>query len=122
MVSNTPEVGQEVVGNGDFSSPVMSLNASSGVWIEANFKETDLTHIRPGQPVVITVDTFPDQDLQGFVTSVSQATGSEFSVIPPQNATGNWVKVVQRIPLRISLKNEQADLALRSGMLSRIPI
>jgi len=66
--------------------------------------------------VVITVDTFPDQDLQGFVTSVSQATGSEFSVLPPQNATGNWVKVVQRIPLRISLKNEQADLALRSGM------
>ncbi|MAO93804.1 MAG: hypothetical protein CMM78_13185 [Rhodospirillaceae bacterium] len=116
VVSNTPEVGQQVVGNGAFSSPVMSLIASNGVWIEANFKETDLTHIRPGQPVVITVDTFPDQDLQGFVTSVSQATGSEFSVIPPQNATGNWVKVVQRIPLRISLKNEQADLALRSGM------
>ncbi len=122
VVSNTPEVGQQVVGNGAFSSPVMSLIASKGAWIEANFKETDLTHIKPGQPVAITVDTFPDRDLQGEVTSVGQATGSEFSVIPPQNATGNWVKVVQCIPLRISVDNKQADLPLRSGMSVSVEI
>ncbi|MDF1748015.1 MAG: HlyD family secretion protein [Alphaproteobacteria bacterium] len=122
VASNTPEIGKQVVGNAASSSPVMSLIATKGVWIEANFKETDLTYVKPGQPVDIIVDTYPDQDLHGFVTSVSQGTGSEFSVIPPQNATGNWVKVVQRIPVRISIPNDEAKLALRSGMSTSVEI
>jgi membrane fusion protein (multidrug efflux system) len=122
IVSNTPEVGQQVIGNGAVNSPVMSLIAQKNVWIEANFKETDLTYVKPGQPVNITVDTYPDHDLHGVVTSVSQATGSEFSVIPPQNATGNWVKVVQRIPVRISVPNDTEALVLRAGMSTSVEI
>ena len=63
------------------------------MWIEANYKETDLTHVAVGQPVDISLDTYPDRHWRGRVESISQATGAEFSVIPAQNATGNWVKV-----------------------------
>ncbi|MGE0271504.1 MAG: HlyD family secretion protein [Alphaproteobacteria bacterium] len=122
IASNTPQVGQQVIGNGPMSSPVMSLVADTDVWIEANFKETDLTHVRPGQSVAIRVDTYPDREWQGTVESLSQATGSEFSVIPPQNASGNWVKVVQRIPVRIAVKTNGHDPALRAGMSTTIEI
>ena len=122
IASNTPQLGQQVIGNAAFSSPVMSLVADTGVWIEANFKETDLTHVRPGQPVAIHVDTYPDHEWHGTVESLSQATGAEFSVIPPQNATGNWVKVVQRIPVRIALETNGHDPALRAGMSATVEI
>ncbi len=71
------------------------------VWVTANFKETQLTHIRPGQPVTISVDTYPDAIFHGHVDSIQQGTGSRFSLLPPENATGNFVKVVQRIPVKI---------------------
>ena len=122
IASNTPQVGQRVIGNGPMSSAVMSLVADTGIWIEANFKETDLTHVRPGQQVAIHVDTYPDHDWQGTVESLSQATGAEFSVIPPQNATGNWVKVVQRIPVRIAVETNGHDPALRAGMSTTVEI
>lgn len=122
IAGNTPEIGQQVVGNGAFSSPVMSLIADRDFWVEANFKETDLTYVRPGQTATIHVDTYPDRDWTGTVLSVSQATGAEFSVIPPQNATGNWVKVVQRIPLRIKVKANEDDPPLRAGMSTTIEI
>ncbi|MGD9601803.1 MAG: HlyD family secretion protein [Gammaproteobacteria bacterium] len=122
IASNTPQIGQQVVGNAAFSSPVMSLVADTGVWIEANFKETDLTYVRPGQSVAIHVDSYPDRDWQGTVESLSQATGAEFSVIPPQNATGNWVKVVQRIPMRIAVETNGSDPALRAGMSTTVEI
>lgn len=122
IASNTPQVGQQVIGNGPMSSPVMSLVADTGIWIEANLKETDLTRIRPGQPVAIHVDTYPDHDWQGTVESLSQATGAEFSVIPPQNATGNWIKVVQRIPVRIAVETNGRDPALRAGMSTTVEI
>uniref|UniRef100_UPI0035699895 HlyD family secretion protein n=1 Tax=Sneathiella sp. TaxID=1964365 RepID=UPI0035699895 len=122
IAGNTPQIGQQVVGNGAFSSPVMSLVASTNIWIEANFKETDLTHVEPGQTVTVHVDTYPDRDWEGTVQSVSQATGAEFSVIPPQNATGNWVKVVQRIPVRISVKTEDDGPMLRAGMSTAVDI
>ncbi|MFO1344684.1 MAG: HlyD family secretion protein [Rhodocyclaceae bacterium] len=122
IASNTPQVGQQVIGNGPMSSPVMSLVAYTGLWIEANFKETDLAHVRPGQPVTIYVDTYPDREWQGIVESLSQATGAEFSVIPPQNATGNWVKVVQRIPVRIAVETSGRDPRLRSGMSTTVEI
>lgn len=122
IASNTPQVGQQVVGNTTFSSPVMSLVADTGVWIEANFKETDLSYVYPGQSVMIHVDTYPDREWRGMVESLSQATGAEFSVIPPQNATGNWVKVVQRIPVRIVVKTTSQDPALRAGMSTMVEI
>ena len=75
----------------------------ASMWIEANYKETDLTHVTSGQAVTIELDTYPDHEWRGNVQSISQATGAEFSVMPPQNATGNWVKVIQRIPVRIAI-------------------
>ncbi len=71
------------------------------VWVTANFKETQLNHMRPGQPVTITVDSFPDADITGHVDSIQHGTGSRFSLLPPENATGNFIKVVQRVPVKI---------------------
>ena len=78
-----------------------ALVATDHVWIEANPKETDLTYVRPGQPVTVTVDTYPGRSWEGTVASVSPASQAQFSLLPAQNASGNWVKVVQRIPLRV---------------------
>lgn len=88
------------------------------VWVTANFKETQLAGIRPGQPVKIWVDTYPDVPLTGRVDSIQRGTGSVFSLLPPENATGNFVKVVQRIPVKILLDSRDAlqDLTLTPGM------
>jgi len=112
VASRVPVAGGYVPAGG----PVMSIVSDRGVWIEANFKETQLTHVAVGQPVTVTVDAYPGEEWQGIVESISQATGSEFSVIPAQNASGNWVKVAQRIPVRISLETGSEDRALRAGM------
>ena len=91
---------------GDFvtpGAPVFSLLSNHDIWIEANFRETDLTHMRPGQTVTISVDAFPDSAFKAHVVSMSPGTGSDFAALPPENATGNWVKVVQRLPVRIEL-------------------
>ena len=96
--------------------------ADKGVWVEANFKETDLTHVVPGEKVTVTVDTYPSRTWHGRVESISQATGAVFSVIPPQNATGNWVKVVQRIPVRIALDDTAGAPPLRAGMSTEVEI
>ena len=97
-------------------TPLMSVVANRQPWIEANFKETDLTWLRPGQPVSISVDSYPGKTWHGRVQSIAQATGAEFSVLPPQNATGNWVKVVQRIPVRIAIAPDDQGQVLRAGM------
>ena len=117
-VSKVPQPGKHL----EPGTPVMSLIADSGFWIEANLKETELTHVRVGQTVDIHVDTYPEQTFIGHVESISPGTGSEFSIIPAQNATGNWVKVVQRIPVRISVDAAQNGQVLRSGMSTRIRI
>jgi membrane fusion protein (multidrug efflux system) len=96
VAGRVPMVGRYVAPG----AAVMSLVADRDVWIEANYKETELTHVEVGQPVVVHLDTYPDREWRGAVESISQATGSEFSVIPAQNASGNWVKVAQRIPVR----------------------
>jgi len=91
---------------GDFvtaGSPVFAMLSSRHIWIEANFRETGLTHMRPGQPATIAVDAYPGHLFKAHVASMSPATGSQFSVLPPENATGNWVKVVQRLPVRLEL-------------------
>jgi membrane fusion protein (multidrug efflux system) len=118
VASKVPTLGQYV----QPGAPVMSIVADRDVWIEANFKETDLTHVAPGQPVDVRIDTYPDRHWRGTVASISQATGAEFSVIPAQNATGNWVKVTQRIPLRIALEIDAGDPPLRAGMSAIVDI
>ena len=96
--------------------PAFALVETDHPWIEANFKETQLTHVAAGQPVSVSVDTYPGVVFAGHVASVSPGTGSQFAVLPPQNATGNWVKVVQRLPVRIELDNRDPTHALRAGM------
>ncbi len=86
------------------------------VWVESDMKETDLTHVRPGAPVDITVDTYPDCKWTGHVDSVSAGSDSSFSALPAENASGNWVKVVQRIPVRIAIDRGTCARPLRAGM------
>ena len=102
--------------------PVMVVVADTDLWIEANFKETELTRVRPGQKAVIHVDTYPDARCAGTVQSIAQATGAEFAVLPPQNASGNWVKVVQRIPVRVAVACREGDPPLRVGMSTTVEI
>jgi membrane fusion protein, multidrug efflux system len=104
------------------AQPAFALVASNKVWVEANFKETDLTHVLPGDSVTVAIDTYPDKTFHGHVESIGPGTGSEFSVLPAQNATGNWVKVVQRVPVRIVIDNSDADHPLRAGMSAEVEI
>jgi membrane fusion protein (multidrug efflux system) len=97
------------------ATPVFSL-MSDALWVEANFKETELTHMRPGQDATVEIDTYPDADCHGKVTSLSPGTGLTFSLLPPENATGNWVKVVQRLPVRLSVECNDADIPLHAGL------
>ncbi len=118
-------IGKQNLQPGDFLAPgqaAMPLVATRGLWIDANFKETDLTHVRPGQPVDIAVDSYPDHHWKGHVASISPASGAEFSVLPAQNATGNWVKIVQRISVRIALDVENSGPTLRAGMSAIVKI
>lgn len=92
------------------------------LYIEANVKETDLTHLKPGQEASIEVDSYPDRKWRAVVTSLSPGTGSEFSILPPQNATGNWVKVVQRVPVRLVLAPGEVTNGLRAGMSVSVDI
>ena len=98
------------------STPAFALVSTDHVWAEGNPKETELTYVKAGDPVDITVDTYPGLTLHGAVESISPASGSEFSVLPAQNTSGNWVKVVQRIPLRVRVDRKPGDPDLRSGM------
>jgi len=100
---------------------MLSVVEAGNAWIQANFKETQLTHMTPGQTVEVGIDTYPDLKLEGTVGSIGAATGSEFSLIPAQNATGNWVKVVQRIPVRIKVDTDGSRI-LRSGMSANISV
>ena len=84
--------------------PVVTIVRSGNAWIEANYKETDLAKMFVGQPAEVHLDAYPDLDIRGHVMSIGAGTGSEFSVLPAQNATGNWVKVTQRVPVRISIE------------------
>jgi len=97
-------------------APVFSLLSSRRIWVEANFRETGLTHMRPGQEAVIDVDAYPDRAFKAHVVSMSPGTGSDFAVLPPENATGNWVKVVQRLPVRLELDALDPSRPLFSGI------
>jgi membrane fusion protein (multidrug efflux system) len=94
----------------------MALVSTDKVWVEANMKETDLTWVKQGDRVTVDIDTYPGRTWTGIVDSISPASGSEFSVLPAQNASGNWVKVVQRIAVRVTVERKAGDPPLRAGM------
>ena len=99
------------------STTAFFLVDTDHIWVDATPKETELTYVRPGQPVTVTVDTFPDLEWHGVVESVSPAAAQEFALLPAQNTSGNWVKVVQRVPMRVRLDNSDKTLPpLRAGM------
>lgn len=118
IVSKPPKPGQYVAAG----SIALALVVSGNLWVEANFTETDLTYAHPGQPVTIRVDTYPDAAWKGVVESLSPATGAEFSVIPAQNATGNWVKIAQRVPVRIKIETAPTMPQLRAGLSTTVEI
>jgi membrane fusion protein (multidrug efflux system) len=104
------------------STAAFGLVSTERVWVEASPKETDLTYVKPGASVVVTVDTYPGRTWKGVVQSIAPNSGSEFSVLPAQNASGNWVKVVQRIPLRVNVERRPGDPDLRAGMSVEVDI
>jgi membrane fusion protein (multidrug efflux system) len=103
-------------------TPVFSVIDDQAPWVDANPKETDITYLRVGQKATLDVDSFPDHTFKGTVVAVSPGTGAQFSILPPQNATGNWVKVVQRVPVRIAFDKDEDTHLLRSGMSVNVEI
>jgi membrane fusion protein, multidrug efflux system len=105
------------------STTAFYLVATDHVWVDSNPKETELTHVRPGQPVTVTVDTYPDAQWGGTIESISPAAAQEFSLLPAQNTSGNWVKVVQRIPMRVRVDTSDKNLPpLRAGMSVEVDV
>ncbi|MGE0421537.1 MAG: HlyD family secretion protein [Reyranellaceae bacterium] len=104
------------------STPLFALVAANRPWVEANFKETELTHVRVGQKARIVLDIYPDVEWEAIVESLSPATGAEFAILPPQNASGNWVKVVQRLPVKLRLLPHVGEPALRAGMTATVRV
>jgi len=104
---------------GDFVNngvAVFSMMSTGGIWVEANFRETGLAHMRPGQSADVTVDAYPGRTFKAHVVSMSPGVGSDFALLPPENATGNWVKVVQRLPVRLELDTIDPQRPLYSGI------
>ena len=104
------------------STGAFGLVSSEHVWVEANPKETELTWVKPGDPATVDVDTYPGHHWHGVVESIAPNSGSEFSILPAQNSSGNWVKVVQRIPLRVRVEQHPGDPPLRTGMSVEVDI
>ena len=119
IVSNMKLQAGEYVEEGD---AVFTIIENGKVWVEANLKETQLTHVLQGQSASITVDAYPDIEWPATVDAIAPATGAEFSVLPPQNATGNWVKVVQRIPVLLDVEQPPKGNPLRAGMTVTVAI
>jgi membrane fusion protein (multidrug efflux system) len=118
-------VGKVTLQPGDFlaaGQSAMPLVATTALWVDANFKETDLTNVGVGQAATIEVDTYPGRKWKAHVASISPASGSQFSLLPAQNATGNWVKIVQRIPVRVAIDDQGNGPILRSGMSAIVKI
>jgi membrane fusion protein (multidrug efflux system) len=102
--------------------PVFSVIDDAQPWVDANPKETDITYLRVGETATLDVDSFPNHTFHGHVVSVSPGTGAQFSILPPQNASGNWVKVVQRVPVRIAFDKDDFTGKLRAGMSVNVSI
>jgi len=119
QISNLTLTAGSLVGAG---APLFALIAENSFHIDANFKETELAGIHPGQDVDIQIDMYPGRHFKGTVESLSGGTGTAFSLLPPQNATGNWVKIAQRVPVRIKLAPTDADHPLRIGATATVSV
>ena len=120
MTKKSVELGQLV----QVGQPLFAI-VSKGKWVIANFKETQLTHMRPGQEVKIKIDTYPHKTFKGHVDSIQRGTGARFSLLPPENATGNYVKVVQRVPVKIvfdEAPNKKYPLALGMSAVPEVKV
>lgn len=102
--------------------PLFALVSDEKFWVDANFKENEIQHVRVGQKVEIKIDMYPNHDFTGIVESFSSGTGNAFSLLPPENATGNWVKITQRIPVRILINNTDFNYPLRIGTSAEVTI
>lgn len=124
VVSQTDRlrVGQYVTNPAMAPTVLMTLVETSSAYVEANFKETDLTHMRVGQPATITFDAYPDQTFKAEVESIDAGTGSAFSLLPAQNASGNWVKVVQRVPVRLKIDGDLDIAAVPAGLSASVDV
>ncbi|HYQ99888.1 MAG TPA: HlyD family secretion protein [Casimicrobiaceae bacterium] len=103
-------------------TPLFALVVGRSFWVDANFKETELGGVRPGQPAKIVVDMYPDHAFHGRVESLAGGTGAAFSLLPPQNANGNWVKVAQRVPVRVSIEDPDPAFPLRVGATATVTV
>ncbi|HTJ65736.1 MAG TPA: HlyD family secretion protein [Alphaproteobacteria bacterium] len=118
-------IGAVTVRTGEYVAPGQNLFpqvVQDDTWVEANVRETDLTHVRDGQPATFTVDAYPGEVCKAHVQSFSPATGSELSVLPAENATGNWVKIVQRLPLKLVPIPGECNITLRAGLSVNVEI
>jgi membrane fusion protein (multidrug efflux system) len=104
------------------ATPLFALVANTRPWVEANFKETELTYVKEGLRATVVLDIYPNVTWQAEVESISPATGAEFAILPPQNASGNWVKVVQRLPVRLRLVPQAGEPPLRAGMTASVRV
>ena len=103
---------------GQFAQPGTNLTmfVPDQIWVTANFKEIQLDRMRPGEPVTLEIDAYPEREIRGHVDSVQPGSGTAFSLLPAQNATGNYVKIVQRVPVKIVMDDPPTDVALGPGM------
>jgi membrane fusion protein (multidrug efflux system) len=108
------------------STPVFALVSTRNVWVEANFKESQLANMHAGQTAQLSIDAYPGKTFHAKVVSVSPGTGTEFSMLPAENATGNWVKIVQRLPVRLEIESRDTSSmrpgALRSGLSANVEV
>jgi membrane fusion protein (multidrug efflux system) len=103
-------------------APLFVVIANDEYWVDANFKETQLKEIHPGQKATIASDVYPDHAFHGTVQSLSGGSGAAFSLLPPQNATGNWVKVTQRVPVRVRIEDPDPQHPLRIGTTATVRV
>ncbi len=109
-------------GNNVVADTTLFMIVMNDFWVDANFKETQVARIKPGQPVKIVLDMFPGHTFKGTVDAVSSASGSLFSIMPPENASGNWVKVTQRFPVKIIIQNNDQAFSLRAGSTATVTV
>ena len=102
--------------------PVFAVVSDKGLWVDGSPKESDMTYVHEGQPATVTIDAFPGRVWKGAICSIAPGTGAQFSILPPQNASGNWVKVVQRVPLRFCFAPDDDTANLRAGMSAYLSI
>jgi membrane fusion protein (multidrug efflux system) len=103
-------------------NPLFAIVVGASFWVDANFKETELTGVVPGRPATVVVDMYPDHTFHGKVQSLAGGTGAAFSLLPPQNANGNWVKIAQRVPVRVSIDDPDPRFPLRVGATATVSV